>query len=282
MIDYVRYWSDRTDLGSLRLVDWIGLGRSTYYDWRRRYGKVNEHNGWIPRDHWLEDWEREAIVGFHLDHPLEGYRRLTYMMLDADVAAASPSSVYRVLSGSGLLRRWNRKDSKKGRGFEQPSRPHEHWHVDIGQIRIYDVYYFLCAVLDGYSRYVVHWEIRERMTELDVETIVQRGREKYPGEHARLISDNGPQFVAKDFKSFIHICGMTHVRTSPHYPQSNGKWERWMRSAREECLRRETPLSLEDARRVAGRYVDDYNDEGSYKDLQRSVRALLAILKGSE
>ena len=44
---------------------------------------MNEHNGWIPRDWWLEDWEKQAIVEFHYKNPLEGYRRLTFMMLDA-------------------------------------------------------------------------------------------------------------------------------------------------------------------------------------------------------
>jgi hypothetical protein len=45
----------------------------------------------------LEDWEKQAIISFHLKNPLEGYRRLTFMMLDADVVAVSPSSVWRVL-----------------------------------------------------------------------------------------------------------------------------------------------------------------------------------------
>jgi transposase InsO family protein len=63
----------------------------------------------------------------------------------------------------------------------------------------------------------VHWEIREKMEEVDVEAIVQRAREKFPGKHPRIITDNGPQFVSKDFKQFIRICGMTHVRTSPYY-----------------------------------------------------------------
>jgi hypothetical protein len=58
----------------------------------------NEHNGWVPRDFWLEKWE--AIIDFHLQHPLEGYRRLTFMMLDADVVAVSPASVWRVLKHS--------------------------------------------------------------------------------------------------------------------------------------------------------------------------------------
>ena len=64
--------------------------------WRQRYGCVNEHNGWVPRDFWLEDWEKQAIIAFHLKNQLEGYRRLTFMMLDADVVAVSPASVWRV------------------------------------------------------------------------------------------------------------------------------------------------------------------------------------------
>ena len=77
VIDYVRHWSDRTQLSATRLVGWIGIGRSKYYQWRNRYGKVNEHNAWITRDFWLEDWEKQAILAYHCDRPLDGYRRLT-------------------------------------------------------------------------------------------------------------------------------------------------------------------------------------------------------------
>ena len=146
-------------------------------------------------------------------------------MLDRDLVAVSPSSVYRVLRGAGSLRRWNHKPSKKGTGFVQPLRPHEHWHVDISYINVCGTFYYLCTLLDGCSRYVVHWDIRESMTEAEIEIILQRAREKFPGVTPRIISDNGPQFIAKDFKEFIRICGMTHVRTSPYYPQSNGKSE---------------------------------------------------------
>jgi len=114
-------------------------------------------------------------------------------------------------------------------------------------------------VLDGYSRYIAHWEIREKMEETDVETILQRARERFPGETPRIISDNGPQFIAKDFKQFIRICGMTHVRTSPYYPQSNGKIERWHKSLKSECIRPQVPLSLNDARRLVERFVVHYN-----------------------
>jgi transposase InsO family protein len=209
----------------------------------------------------LQEWEREAIIDFYRKHPDEGYRRLTYMMIDADVVAASPSSAYRVLKQAKLLNRWNEKPSKKGQGFQQPEKPHEHWHIDVAYINICGTFYYLCSILDGYSRYLVHWEIRETMTEADVEIILQRARERFPQVKPRIISDNGPQFIARDFKTFIRQCGMTHVRTSPYYPQSNGKIERWHKSLKSECIRPGTPLSLEDARQLVKRFVMYYNQE---------------------
>lgn len=261
VVDYVRYWSSRTEIKVGKIVNHIGITRSKYYDWRRRYGKTNEHNAWIPRDFYLTDREKRAIIAYYNDHLLEGYRRLTYMMMDDDIVAVSPSSVYRVLVNAGLLRRWNRKPSKKGAGFQQPLKAHEHWHIDISYINICGTFYYLCSILDGFSRYIVHWEIRESMTEADVEIILQRAREKFTDAKPRIISDNGPQFISKDFKEFIRISGMTHVKTSPYYPQSNGKLERYHRTIKGTCIRVKTPLSLEDARDLVTNFVDHYNNK---------------------
>jgi hypothetical protein len=82
----------------------------------------------------------------------------------------------------------------------------------------------------------------------------------HPDRHPRVISDNGPQFIAKDFKEFIRIAGMTHVNTSPYYPQSNGKIERWHKTLKGDCIRVQVPLSLDDARRLVGDYVAHYNN----------------------
>jgi putative transposase len=259
VVDYIRYWSDKTGIKATKMVRWVGIDRSKYYDWACRYGKVNEHNAWIPRDFWLGDWESRAIIAYYHAHPLEGYRRLTYMMMDDDIVAVSPSSVYRVLSGDSLLSRWKHKASKKGTGFQQPLKGHEHWHIDISYINIRGTFYYLCSILDGFSRYIVHWEIRESMTEADVEIILQRAREAFPDASPRIISDNGPQFISKDFKEFIRISGMTHVKTSPYYPQSNGKLERYHKTIKGTCIRVKTPLSLEDARGIVADFVDHYN-----------------------
>lgn len=241
-------------------MKWLELGTSKYHSWKARYGKQNEHNGKIPRDYWLEPWEREAILEFHDKHPTDGYRRLTFMMLDEDIVAVSPSTTYRVLKSAGRLDRHSWAPSKKGKGFAQPSGPHRHWHTDISHLNLGGTFYFLITVLDGYSRYIVHWEIRESAKEIDVETVLQRALEKFPEAAPRIISDNGPQFVARDFKSFIRIQGLTHVRTRPYYPQSNGKLERWHASVKVECVRPACPESLAEARRKVVGYVAHYNN----------------------
>jgi len=261
ILEFVDYWRERGEFKVSRLLKWIGLSTSKYYDWRERQGHDNRHNGQIPKTHWLLEAEQEAIKQYYQEHSQEGYRRLAYMMLDDDVAAVSPSSVYRVLLAANLLKRWSCAPASKGKGFKQPTQAHQHWHIDIAYLNIAGTFYYLCSILDGYSRYIVHWEIRTQMTEGDVEIILQRAREKFPHTHPRIISDNGPQFIARDFKEFIRQCGMTHVRISPGYPQSNGKLERWHKTLKGDCIRPKTPLSLEDARRVVQNFVDYYNDD---------------------
>lgn len=254
-------FSVRTELAARWVLARLGVVPAQFYRWQDRYGQANAHNGQIPRAHWLTPVERQAILHYHDAHAPEGYRRMTFMMLDADIVAASPATVYRVLKAAGVLDRWNGKPSKKGTGFVQPLGPHEHWHIDISYVNIVGTFYYLCSILDGASRFIVHWELRERMTEADVETLLQRARERFPDARPRIISDNGPQFIAKDFKEFIRLAGMTHVRTSPYYPQSNGKMERWYQTLKVTTIRPTPPQSLADARRLVASFVAYYNHQ---------------------
>ena len=110
--------------------------------------------------------------------------------------------------------------------------------------------------------------------------IIQAGRKKYPGVTPRIISANGPQCIAKDFKHFIRLCGMKHVRTSPYYPQSNGKIERYHRTILSDCIRRLSPLTPDDAKRGLGKYVLEYNTIRLHSAI--GDVALLAMLEGRQ
>ena len=253
----------------------MDITRTKFYDWKDRYGQTNNHNGKIPKKHWstpdeikaIEDYARSKIpIGSYFLK--EGYRRLTYQMLDENIVAVSPSTVYRVLKKADLLNRWNtgRKGSK-GTGYIQPENVHQEWHTDIKYVNFRGTFLFLISVMDGCSRYILHHELRTNMTERDVEYTIQRTVEKYPGKQARLISDNGSQYISKDFKDFLKNTELTHIRTSVNYPQANGKIERFHRSLGEECLRKRSFINLEDARKQVSDYIDIYNCERLHSSL---------------
>jgi transposase InsO family protein len=267
-VEYITEKQNRTGISSKTLLRWLGIARSKYYDWLSRDSFFVSHNGQVPKSHWILEWEKYAIVQYALSHQMEGYRRLTYMMLDENVVAVSPSSVYRVLKKAGLLNRWNMVSSSlKGQGFIQPEKFNEHWHIDIKYVNFKGTFLFLIAIIDGYTRYKVHHELRTHMQESDVEIVVQRAIEKYPDVKPRLISDNGSQFISKDFTSYMKNMELKHVRTSVRYPQSNGKIERFHRTVHQECLQQKSLINLEDARRQVAEFIEFYNTKRLHSSL---------------
>ena len=272
---FIGHWQAKTAFPRKQFIHWLGINRSRYYDWGRRQGCANNHNAPIPKSHWILPEEKQAIINYALKGHLQaGYRRMSYLMLDEDIVAVSPSTVYRVLKEAELIQAWS-KPSKKGTGFQQPLMPHEHWHIDFTYLKLQGIFYFLATVLDGCSRAILSWHLKPKMTELEAEIVIQKAREAYPNQKPRIISDNGPQFLSQDFKEFINICEMTHVRTAPYYPQSNGKIERYHKSLKQEAIRPKSPIDLEDAERIIGNYIHDYN----HVRLHSSIGFVPPILK---
>lgn len=268
VIDFVSSIVPLTDLSKKDMMSLIGINQSKCYSWAARVGKENYHNGNIPRNHWCLDWEKEAIIDYAKSHPGEGYRRLTYMMMDDNIVAVSPSTTYRILKAAGLLNRWNKvKSSAKGHGFDQPTAIHQRWHTDIKYINYRGAFLFFISVIDGYSRFMVHHELRLNMQEFDVQLTLQRAIEKFPGYKPRIISDNGNQYVSKDFAEFLRLAGLQHVKTSVAYPQSNGKIERYHRTLHQECLQKKAFINLTDARNQIAEFVDYYNTKRLHSSL---------------
>jgi transposase InsO family protein len=260
VVAYIEAMNKRAKIPVTTLIRWIGIRPSKYYAWGRHRGQLSRHNGQIVREHWLLPWERERIIAYYQTHREEGYRRLTYMMLDENIVAVSPATTYRVLSGAGLLKRWKIPAGvPKSHGFDQPTRVHEHWHTDIKYVNFRGTFLFLISVIDGYSRFIVHHELRTSMQEFDVQLTLQRALERVPHASPRIITDNGSQFISKDFAEFLRARGLQHVRTSIAYPQSNGKLERFHRTTHEECLRKSSFVDLEDARRIIAAFIEYYN-----------------------
>jgi len=260
--------NSKTNTSVTKLIGIIGISSSKYHSWKNRYEQPNQHNGVIPKKHWILDWEKEAIISYAHNNITEGYRRLTYKMIDDDIVAVSPSTTYRVLKMAGLLNKWNKsKKSSKGNGFIQPTKPHQHWHTDIKYVNFQGTFLFLISVIDGFSRFIVHHELRRSMQEYDVQITIQRALEKYPNNKPRLVSDNGSQYISRDFAEFIKQAGLQHVRTSVAYPQSNGKIERYHRTINQECLKIKSMINIEDARNQVSEFVEFYNTKRLHSSL---------------
>lgn len=250
------------------IIAMTGIKRGKYYDWRKRRGVDNMHNGKMPKAHWVTPEESQAVIDYAKSQIMpnsyylkDGYRRIAYSGLDANMFAVSPTTVYRILKRAGLLNKWQAKSgSKKGFGYRQPTAPFQEWHTDIKYINFKGTFLFFIGILDGYSRYIIHYELRASMTERDIEIVLQRAHEKYPDKKPRIISDNGTQYISRDFQNYMKEVGLEHTRTSVAYPQSNGKIERFHRSLEQECLRTCSFLTYVDACEQIEKYVDFYNN----------------------
>jgi putative transposase len=242
-----------------RVLKRLGLSKGRYYEWVKRRGEdrlADRSTAALSVGLILEE-EKQAVVGYALAHPKDGYRRLAWQMVDEDVAYVSPSSVYRILHDADLLYRWKRSRSV-GEPPPRPVRPNERWHTDIMYLRVGGTWYFLVTVLDGYSRYVVHWELLVSMRAADVRLVIQEALER-TGAKPQVVSDNGTQFTASEFKDLVKRFELEHIRIRTYHPESNGTLERYHRTTRE-ALAEEELENLSKARELIARWVEHYNE----------------------
>lgn len=243
------------------LLSFIGISRKKFFNWKQVYGEPRKYSDNFSRINMITAEEKELIIDFYRKHPLDGYRRCAYMMIDKDIAFVQPSSVYRILKEADVMRSRTVKSSSKGTGFVQPLKPHEQWHSDISNVTAGDTVYHLISIIDGYSRSVIAWHLREKMKTFDVNIVFQKAKELYPDARPRCISDNGKQYKCQEFAQFISRNEYSHTTTSPYYPQSNGKQERFHGTIKKECIRIQCPLNLDDAKKIIEKYIQYYNKE---------------------
>jgi len=248
-------------------LDWIlselGLTRSVYYDWlgKQKMGRLADRVV-VPRSPLtVLSAEVKSAVEYAKAHPREGYRRLTWMMVDDDIVYLAPTTVYRILDKHDLLYRWKRPEPGMGKKVPVATYPDEVWHVDLMYLWVKGRWYFLVTVLDSYSRYVVHWELALSMLASEVADIIAAALEKVPGKRPRIVRDNGSQFVSKDWREVIRHFEIEEIPIRVRHPESNGRIERYHRSVREEGLGDQEREDYYQARDLLDQWVRYYNHE---------------------
>ncbi len=161
VVDFIAFKKSQTGLSESDLLKLLSFERKKFYTWKQAYGRPWLYSCNLPSSEQITQKEKEAVISFYQAHPNDGYRRCAYMMIDQDIAYVQPSSVYRILTEANVMRSRTVKVSAKGNGFTQPLGPHEQWHSDITNVTCGDTVYHLISIIDGYSRAVIAWSLRE-------------------------------------------------------------------------------------------------------------------------
>jgi transposase InsO family protein len=256
----------RTELSLPVLLSFAGIPERTFREWQGRRGHETKHNNNIPRSYYLTPEESEAIVRYcreqRAGHPEKGYRTLCWEMIDKNIAFVGESSVYNIINRHKLTQKWEELVEATGRGFVQPQAVHAQWHIDFSYIKIHGSFYYFLGILDGYSRRILNWRLCDTMEGVNAEVLMTETREQYPeAQNPRLISDNGSQFISKDFKELLIMLEIGHTFTRANHPQSNGKLERFHRTLKTEHTRRSAYVDGADARVRIALWLAYYNSE---------------------
>lgn len=204
----------------------LGVPRSVYYAWQGRENLVDKVGARCRMYEVLPE-ERTAICEFALGFPKIGYRKLTWMMVDAGAACVGESTVYRVLSDADLLSRWKRSAASSGEYNFRPVAPNQQWHTDVMYVWVAARFYFLVSFVDAYSRYVVHHKLLISLSGQSVAIELQAALESVRGAKPRIVHDHGSEFVNRDVAAVIKTHNLIDIRTRPRHPESNGIVERF-------------------------------------------------------
>jgi putative transposase len=259
VIEIVKQTKVRSRWSAERTLLALGVPRSVYYAWLRRTS-LEDRSGRPCRVYEVLAEERDAICGYALRFPRIGYRKLTWMMVDADIACVGESTVYRVLSERDLLSRWKRSERSPGTYDFRPTSPNQQWHTDVMYVWVLCRFYFLVSFVDAYSRYVVHYKLLTRLDGKSVATELQAALDNNPGAEPRIVHDHGGEFVNRDIAAVVKAHNLIDIKTRRHHPESNGIVERFNGTVRDETSDDYGNNYLEAQATIAG-LMRHYNDD---------------------
>ena len=271
---------EASDLSARSTLEHLGVHRSTFYNWYKRYSEEGYDGLTDCRPHARRFWNKlpeevkENVLQVALEHPKQSPGELATYITDTQEAFISESSVYRILKAYDLITSPDYVVLSASDSFTNPTRRvHELWQTDFTYFKVIGWgWYYLTSVLDDDSRYIIAWKLYTTMAASDVKEVLDLAIEKagvmgIPVKHRpRLLSDNGPCYLSKELKEYLDREGMEHTRGAPYHPMTQGKIERYHRSMKNVVKLQHYyfPWELE---QEIGRFIEYYNHERYHESL---------------
>ncbi len=277
---------EESSLGIQRTLRELGINRSTFYQWYRRY-QDGGYAALAPHPHdrrrfWnaLPPWIKQRVVETALEQPEKSPRELAWQITDTQGYFISESSVYRILKTNDLITSpaftvLSAKDK-----FDQPTtRINELWQTDFTYLKVVHWgWYYLSTVMDDYSRYILSWRLCSSMSATEVKQTIDVALEISGVDHAyirhrpRLLSDNGPCYISGEFQQYLIEHGIRHTRSRPYHPMTQGKIERYHRSMKNIILL-DNYYTPDDLETEIAAFVEYYNHQRYHESLNNVTPA---------
>jgi len=270
--------------GITRCLQRLGIHKRTFYNWYHKYAEYGVYglfsSNRTSRRQWnkIPEEQQDLVVALAEEHTELSCRELATMITDEQEIFISESSVYRILKPLGLTRLPQHDFIQAADEFHtKTSFPNEMWQTDFTHFKVIGWgRYHMSAVLDDFSRFIIHWELCKTMTKEDAKRIIDGAVEKAkinPDNPPKLLSDNGPCYIANDFKTYLlEELGIDPINGKPYHPQTQGKIERMHRSAKSKLLLHYyySPSELEKA---IEEWVNNYNYKRYHESLNNCTPA---------
>jgi len=258
----------------------LDVCKSTFYRWYSRY----KHYGYdglsdkkpSPRRFWnrIPPDVREQVVEIALKHPDKSPRELAWFITDNHGYFISESSVYRILKRYDLITSPAYILIQAADKFRNPTkRVNELWQTDFTYFKIAGWgWYYLSTVMDDYSRYILSYKLFATMSTADVKIVLDMAIEKTGIDmvnvlhRPRLLSDNGPCYLSGELKEYLEKKDISHTRSAPYHPMTQGKIERYHRTMKNVVKLQNYYLPWELEREI-GLFVEYYNNQRYHESL---------------
>jgi transposase-like protein len=277
---------EESELSVKHTLDELGVSRSTFYRWYRRYEKVGYEGLFskppIARRFWnrIPEDEKAEVIETTLDCPEISPRQLAWHITDTKGTFISESSVYRILKSYDLITSPAYIVLEAADEFGHKTKGiHELWQTDFTYMKVVGWgWYYLSTILDDFSRYIIAWKLAKSMSAEDVKdtldlAVEKSGIEKVKVRHRpRLLSDNGACYLAKDLQEYLAEKEMAHTRGRPYHPMTQGKIERYNRTMKNIIKLQHYYLPW-DLEREINSFVQYYNHERVHESLDNMTPA---------
>lgn len=268
---------DGSDLSANRTLKELGICKRTFYNWYHRYSEKGI-DGLAPKakgrqQTWnkIPDKQRIIVINQALEHETFSSRELAWHIVDQHKWYISESSVYRILKAAGLITAPAHIVLSASDEFQNKTmRVNEMWQTDFTYFKIVGWgWYYLSTVLDDYSRYIVSWELRNKMSSKDVMPSIDKALQ-FAGLNKNtapvLLSDNGKCYVSNELRGFLANRGIKPINGKPCHPQTQGKIERYHRTMKN-VIKLDNYYSSHDLIQAIEVFVDFYNNQRYHESL---------------